>query len=346
MKKIVTLVLLTVLVLSIAGCGKKEDKVVLNVFNWGDYIEEEVLAEFEEETGIQINYETFDTNEAMYTKVKQGGTNYDVCFPSDYMIEKMISEDMLYEIDLKNISNFDQVIDRFKNLEFDPENKYSIPYLWGTVGIIYNKTVVDEPVDSWGIFWNEKYEKQMLMIDSQRDTFMVAQKLLGNSMNDSSLEVMEAAKQKLIEQKPLVLAYVGDNVKDMMINEEAAIATAWSGEALMMMESNENLQYVVPKEGTNMWFDNMVIPKNSEHKKEAEMFINFMTRPEVAFKNADYIGYSTTNSGAYEMMDEEVQNNEVSYPSAEVLEECEVYIDLGPEYIENLDRAWTELKAN
>lgn len=346
MKKIILWMLMAVLAISFAGCGQKEDEVVLNVFNWGDYIDETVISEFEEETGIAVNYETYDTNEAMYTKVKQGGTNYDVCFPSDYMIEKMISEDMLYEIDLNNLSQFDQVMDRFKNLAFDPQNKYSVPYLWGTVGVLYNTKVVEEPVDSWDVFWNEKYAGEILMIDSQRDTFMVAQKLLGYSMNDASEEAMETAKAKLIEQKPLVLAYVGDNVKDMMINEEAALAVVWSGEAPLMMESNENLNFVVPEEGTNMWFDNMVIPKTSEHPQEAEMFIDFMTRPEIALKNAEYIGYSTTNIGAYEMLPEEVKNNPVSYPSDAILEACEVYIDLGPDYIERLDRAWTELKAN
>ena len=346
MKKTSVVLVVIMVMISLSGCGKKSDHVVLNVFNWGDYIDDTVIEAFEIESGIQVNYETFDTNEAMYTKVKQGGTNYDVCFPSDYMIEKMISEDMLYEIDHSKLTNLHQLMPSFKNLAFDPNNTYSIPYLWGTVGILYNSKTVTESVDSWSVLWNDNYKSEILMIDSQRDTFMVAQKLLGYSMNNDTAEVMEAAKEKLIEQKPLVLAYVGDNVKDMMINEEASLAVVWSGEAMLMQESNENLEFVVPKEGTNMWFDNMIIPKSSEHKSEAEQFINFMLKPEIALKNAEYIGYSTTNIGAYDLLEESVRNNEVAYPKQKVLDQCEVYIDLGAEYIQRLDRAWTELKAN
>ncbi|EOC99919.1 ABC transporter substrate-binding protein [Caldisalinibacter kiritimatiensis] len=347
MIKVFRRILLIVLVLGIlvasSGCG--ENKPVLNVYNWGDYIDESVLNDFEEEYGIKVNYETYATNEDMYVKIKSGGNNYDVAFPSDYMIEKMIKEDMLMKIDMNNIPNYKYIDDKFKNLDFDPNNEYSVPYMWGTVGILYNKKVVDEKVDSWDILWNEKYKKQILMLDSQRDSIAVALKKLGYSLNTKNVEELEEAKQELIKQKPLVLAYVGDEVKDMMVGEEAALAVVWSGDAIAMMEENENLEYVVPKEGSNLWFDNMVIPKTCKHKKEAELFINFMTRPQIALRNTQYIGYSTTNEETWKMLDKQIRENLVAYPDEEDIEGCEVFLDPG-EFIKEYDRVWTEVKVH
>lgn len=337
--------LMTLVMIFSAGCSAKTDQVTLNVYNWGDYIDETVLKQFEEETKIKIVYDTYDRNEDMYIKLKNGGTSYDICVPSDYMIEKMLKEDMLEEIDLANVPNYKYIMEQSKNLSFDPENKYSVPYLWGTIGIVYNTKEVKDPVDSWNILWDEKYKGKILMMDSPRDAFMVAQKKLGISMNTDQAKDIEAAKLELAAQKPLVLAYVNDSVKDMMINEEAAMAVAWSGEAIFMMDNNENLAYAVPKEGTNMWFDNVVIPKGAPHKKEAEMFIDFLCRPDIALKNAVYIGYSTPNQGAFDMMDESVKQNKVVYPDQEIVKQCEVYKDLGTDYVEMLDRAWTEVKA-
>ncbi|MTI67220.1 MAG: spermidine/putrescine ABC transporter substrate-binding protein [Firmicutes bacterium] len=342
-KKIIASFLVIVILLLFTGC-KGEDKVTLNVFNWGDYIDETVISEFEKEFGINVNYETFATNEDMYVKIKQGATNYDVAFPSDYMIEKMIKEDMLKEIDLGNIDNFKYIDGQFKNLAFDPENKYSIPYMWGTVGILYNTKVVKEPVKSWDILWDEKYKNQILMLDSQRDSIAVALKKLGYSMNTRDTKKLKEAKEELIKQKPLVLAYVVDEVKGMMIGEEAALAVVWSGDAITMMKENENLEYAIPKEGTNLWFDNMVIPKTSKHKKEAEIFINFLTRPEISLKNTNYIGYSTTNSETVKMLSKEIQNNKVAYPDKEDIKDSEVFLDPG-NFIKEYDKIWTEVKA-
>jgi len=340
------LILLTLLVMALGtGCGGGGDKPVLNVYNWGDYIDEEVLRQFEEETGISIVYDTYDRNEDMYIKLKTGGTPYDVCVPSDYMIEKMIREEMLAEINLANVPNYKSVMERFKGLSFDPENKYSVPYLWGTIGIVYNTEVVTAPVDSWSVLWDPQYSGKILMMDSPRDAFMVAQKKLGISMNSAAPEDIERAKGELIAQKPLVLAYVNDSVKDMMINDEAALAVAWSGEAIYMLENNEKLAYAVPKEGTNMWFDNLVIPKDAPNKEAAEKFIDFLCRPDIALKNAQYIGYSTPNQGAYDLMEESVRQNTVVYPDEAVVGQSEVYKDLGPAYVEMLDRAWTEVKV-
>lgn len=340
------LILLALLVMALAtGCGGGGDKPVLNVYNWGDYIDEEVLQQFEEETGISIVYDTYDRNEDMYIKLKTGGTPYDVCVPSDYMIEKMIKEDMLAEINLANVPNYASIMDRFKGLPFDPDNKYSVPYLWGTIGIVYNTEEVKTPADTWSVLWDPQYGGKILMMDSPRDAFMVAQKKLGISMNSAAPEDIERAKSELIAQKPLVLAYVNDSVKDMMINDEAALAVAWSGEAIYMLENNEKLAYAVPKEGTNMWFDNLVIPKDAPNKEAAEKFIDFLCRPDIALKNAQYIGYSTPNQGAYDLMEVSVRQNAVVYPDETVVGQSEVYKDLGPEYVEMLDRAWTEVKV-
>lgn len=275
--------LIGIMMFSLSGCGKGKD--TLNVYNWGDYIDESVIKEFEKEYNVKVNYETFATNEDMYVKIKKGGTDYDVLVPSDYMITKMINENMLEKIDMNNIPNYKDIPSKFKNLAFDPKNEYSVPYMWGTVGIIYNTKLIKDNIDSWDALWNPKYKGQILMVDSQRDAIAVALKKLGYSMNTTNKAELEKAKQELIKQKPLVHAYVGDEVKDLMTDEEGAIAVVWSGDAVTMMKNNKNLRYVIPKEGSNLWFDNMVIPKGSKHKKEAEMFINFMTRPDIALKN-------------------------------------------------------------
>ena len=334
--------LIDIMMFSLSGCGK--GKNTLNVYNWGDYIDESVIKEFEKEYNIKVNYETFATNEDMYVKIKKGGTDYDVLVPSDYMITKMINENMLEKIDMNNIPNYKDIPSKFKNLAFDPKNEYSVPYMWGTVGIIYNTKLIKDNIDSWDALWNPKYKGQILMVDSQRDAIAVALKKLGYSMNTTNKAELEKAKQELIKQKPLVHAYVGDEVKDLMTDEEGAMAVVWSGDAVTMMKNNKNLRYVIPKEGSNLWFDNMVIPKGSKHKKEAEMFINFMTRPDIALKNVRYIGYSTPNTKTLEMMTPEERNNKTAYPEDAKIKKCDVFVDLG-DFIKEYDRAWTEIKA-
>ena len=284
--KLVLLVLLLVIVVAASGCGDSRPKI--NVYNWGDYIDKSVIDDFEEEFNIKVNYSMFSTNEDLYVKLKQGGSSYDVVFPSDYMIEKMIREDMLTKLDKNNIPNLQNVDEKFFNLDFDPSNDYSVPYMWGTVGIIYNKTMVDDVVDSWDILWNEKYEGQIFMLNSQRDTLAVALLKLGYSMNTRNINELEEAKQELIKQRPLVEAYLGDEVKDAMVGGEAAFAVVWSGDAVAMIRDNPDLEYVIPKEGTNLWFDSMVIPSTAKNKEGAEAFINFMSRPDIAARNTDY----------------------------------------------------------
>ena len=330
-------------VMLLSGCGQS-DRVTLKVYNWGDYIDKSVIADFEKEHNIKVIYTTFSTNEDMYVSLKSGGSTYDVVIPSEYMISRMINEDMLHKINMENIPNYKYIDDKFKSLAFDPNNEYSVPYMWGTLGIVYNKTMVDDPVDSWEILWNEKYARQILMLDSQRDSIGLTLKMLGYSMNTKDLDELEQAKQKLMDQKPLVLAYVGDEVKDKMVGGEAALAVVWSGDAVAMKWENPDLEYVIPKEGGNLWFDSAVIPKVSQHKEEAELFINYLCETEVAFRNTDYIGYSTPHVEAMKMLDQDLLDDSTAYPSDEEIEDCEVFEDLS-DTLEIYDRIWTEIKA-
>ncbi len=345
MKKIIILVMVMVLTTVLFTACAQEDKVVLNVYNWGDYIDEDIFEMFEEETGIEINYETYATNEEMYTKIKKGGTKYDLAIPSEYMIEKMIREEMLETIDLSKIPNFKNIDDDFKNLSFDPDNAYSVPYFWGTVGIIYNTELIEEPINSWDVLWDEKYAGQFTMMDSQRDSIMVALKKLGYSMNTKNLDELEEAKQLLIEQKPMVLAYVGDNVKDMLISGEAAMAVVWSGEASAVIQEYDEFEYVLPVEGSNKWFDNIVIPKGAKNIDAAHQFIDFLCRPDIGFLNADYVGYSTVNTETLKLIDPSLMGTTYAYPKDEWIENYEIFNDPG-DFILEYDRIWTEVKAN
>ncbi len=345
MKKLksIALILIVVSILIVAtGCG--ENKPKLNVYNWGDYIDIEVLDQFEEEYGIEVVYDTYATNEDLYVKLKQGGSSYDVIFPSDYMIERMIREDLLVKINKDNIPNFEKVGDAFLNLDYDPKNEYAVPYMWGTVGIIYNKTKVSEPLDIWADLWDPQYEGQIVMYNSQRDSLAVALLKLGYSINTRNIDELERAKEELIAQKPLVKAYMGDEIKGAIVSGEADIAVVYSGDAVTMIADNPDLEYVIPKEGTNLWFDAMVIPKSTQNQEAAEKFIDFMTRPEIAAKNAEYIGYSSPIPEAVELLPEEVKNDPTAYPGDEVLENTEVFSD-PMDIIKEYDRIWTEVTS-
>lgn len=322
------------------------EKVV--VYNWGDYIDPEVLTMFEEETGIDVVYEEYETNEIMYPKVQSGAIAYDVVCPSDYMVQRMIENDLLAEIDYNNIPNLKYIDDIYMEMskQYDPENKYSVPYLWGTVGILYNKKMVDEPVDSWSILWDEKYTDSILMQDSVRDAFAVALKSLGYSLNSTDLDELEAAKQLLIEQKPLVQAYVIDQVRDKMIGNEAALGVIYSGEALYCQKENPDLEYVIPKEGSNLWIDALVIPKNAQNKKNAEAFINYLCRPDIAKMNFDYITYSIPNSAGRELIeDASMRESNIAFPDISQLKNCETFNFLGDENEIIYNKLWREIKS-
>ncbi len=352
MKKLLcsTLALCAALSTVLTGCGSSDsgENGEVIVYNWGEYIDPETITMFEEETGIKVVYDEFETNEVMYPKVEAGATAYDVICPSDYMIQKMIDNDLLAEINFDNIPNAKNIGRQYfdQSREFDPENKYSVPYCFGTVGILYNKTMVDEPVDSWSVLWDEKYADNILMQDSVRDAFMVALKLNGCSMNTLDKAELEAAKNALIDQKPLVQAYVIDQVRDKMIGGEAAIGVIYSGEAIYTQRENPDLAYVIPKEGTNVWIDSWVIPENAPNKENAESFINFMCREDIALMNFEYITYSTPNTAAQALIeDEDIRNSKIAFPDLSQYENLETFQYLGTEGDELYNDLWKEVKA-
>ena len=272
--------------------------VTINVYNWGEYISNgtegslDVNAEFTRRTGIEVNYTTFDSNESLYSKLAGGGASYDVIVPSDYMISKLMNENMLAELDFSNIPNFEYIDEQFRNPDYDPENKFSVPYTWGTVGLFYNTDYVTEPVTSWSILWDEQYSGKILMFDNPRDAFAIAQERLGFSLNSTDESEWEQAAMLLKEQKPLVQAYVMDQIFDKMESGEAWLAPYYSGDAGTLVENNENIKFIVPEEGTNYFVDAMCIPATAEHKKEAELYINFMCDPEISGANMDFVGYA------------------------------------------------------
>ena len=324
-----------------------DEKVV--VYNWGEYIDPEVLTMFEKETGIDVVYEEFETNEILYPKVSSGAIAYDVVCPSDYMIQRMIENDLLTEINFANSPHIKNIGQQYmdQSRQFDPENKYSVPYCWGTVGILYNKTMVDEPVDSWSILWDPKYKDNILMQDSVRDAFGVTLKYLGYSLNSTDLDELNDAKNLLIEQKPLVQAYVIDQVRDKMIGNEAALGVIYSGEAIYTQKENPNLEYVIPKEGSNIWIDSWVIPKNSEHKENAEKFINFLCRPDIALMNFEYITYSTPNEAARALIeDDDIRNSEIAFPDLSKYDNLETFQYLGTEADQVYGDLWNKVKSS
>lgn len=351
LRKVVPAIMAVVVIAGGIFYNSKEDLSGTNqviVYNWGEYLDPEVITLFEKETGINVVYEEFETNEIMYPKVQSGAIAYDVVCPSDYMIQRMIENDLLAELNFDNIPNVKNIGQEYfrQSRQFDSENKYSVPYCWGTVGILYNKTMVDEPIDSWSVLWDEKYKDNILMQDSVRDAFAVALKYKGHSLNSTDLDELEEAKELLIEQKPLVQAYVIDQVRDKMIGNEAAIGVIYSGEAIYTQLENPNLEYVIPKEGSNVWIDSWVIPKNAKHKENAEAFINFLCRPDIAKMNFDYITYSTPNTAARELIeDPAIRNSKIAFPDASELERCETFQFLGDKNDAIYNKLWREIKS-
>lgn len=342
----------------LSGCSSSEEgNSELYVYNWGEYIDEEVISQFEQETGITVIYDMFETNEEMYPVIEAGGVSYDVVCPSDYMIQKMRENDLLAEINFDNVPNIEQIDPVYIQMSkaFDPENKYSVPYCWGTVGILYNtKRLAElgvEPPKKWADLWDERLSGEILMQDSVRDAFMVALKKNGYSMNSTDEKELQEAKQLLIDQKPLVQAYVIDQVRDKMIGGEAAVGVIYSGEMLYIQEEIANLgldyelEYVLPEEGTNLWLDSWVIPKNAKNKENAEKWIDFLCRPEIAKANFEYITYPTPNKGAFELLDSEIQNNKAVFPDIDSLQNSEVFMYLGDEADAVYNDLWKEVKS-
>lgn len=309
------------------GSGSQSDKLV--IYNWGDYIDPALLKKFTKETGIQVQYETFDSNEAMYTKIKQGGTTYDIAVPSDYTIDKMIKEGLLVKLDKSKLKGMDNIGKEFLGKSFDPKNDYSIPYFWGTVGIVYNDQLIKNPPKHWIDLWRPEYKNQIMLIDGAREMLGIGLTTYGNSVNSKNMSQLTQAEKRLQSLTPNVKAIVADEMKGYMIQGDAGIGVTFSGEASEMLDSNEHLHYVVPSEGSNLWFDNLVLPKTMKHEKEAYAFLNFINEPKNAAQNAEYIGYATPNSKAKAMLPKAIKEDKAFYPTNETIKKLEVYDNLG-----------------
>ncbi|MBQ8297299.1 MAG: spermidine/putrescine ABC transporter substrate-binding protein, partial [Ruminococcus sp.] len=327
----------------------------INVYNWGEYISTgadegtlDVNEEFTKLTGIEVNYTNYATNEELYAKLKSGGADYDIIIPSDYMISKMINEGLIQKLDFENIPNFSYIMDNFRNQAYDPQNEYSVPYTWGTVGIIYDETMIDIPEDEidWNLLWDETYADQILMFDNPRDAFAIAEIYNGHSINTENFDELTAAANKLKEQKSIVQGYVMDEIFDKMGAGDALIAPYYAGDALTIMEENDSLNFVIPQSGTNLFIDAMCIPTSAKQKEAAEMYINFMCEPDIAYANIDYICYSTPHTAAFEMLDDEVKNNPISYPDEEfIANKTTVFVNLSDEASRKMQDLWTEMKS-
>ena len=352
MKKRLTSLLLALVLLFALALPAFAAREEITVYNWGQYISDgtddslDVIAAFEEETGIHVNYITFDSNESMYTKLKTGGASYDVIIPSDYMIAKLIEEDMLEPLDFSNIPNYVGIDGAFRDQAYDPENTYSVPYTWGTVGLIYNRQYVsDEDAQSWSCLWNSKYAGKILMFDNPRDAFAIAESILGYSLNTTDAAELRQCADLLAQQKPVLQAYVMDQIFDKMQRGEAWIAPYYAGDYLTMVEENPDLGFSHPQEGFNIFIDAMCIPKGCQNKAGAEAFINFLCRPDISAANLDYIGYSTPISAAKEYMDEEVISSPVSYPDDETLARSESFSALPIEATQTMNDLWLTVKT-
>ena len=334
-----------IITMAFTGCSKDSSKEI-SFFNYGENIDEETVKEFEKAYGIKVNIETFDDMETMYQKVSSGGVKYDVILVSDALMPRMIDQQLIQQINKENIPNIAQMDEEYLNLNIDPGNNYSVPYMFGTVGLIYNKDVVTEEVDSWDILWNEKYKDRIFMFDTYRDTLGAALKKLNYSLNTTNPEELKKAEELLIKQREIVNPIYGvDNGTVMIPAGESDINMIWSGEGLNLQDEYPNLVYVVPKEGANFWIDSLCIPANAENVEGAEKFINFVSDKESALRIADEIGYTTPNKEARMEQPEEIRNNPNAYMPKEIMDRCEIYEDLSPEVKKMYDEAWIRIKS-
>ncbi|MGL5652035.1 MAG: ABC transporter substrate-binding protein [Paraclostridium sp.] len=350
MKKIFKLLSLSICILLIGaffvGCSKDSSEQI-SFLNYGENIDKETVKEFEKKYGIKVNVETFDDMETMYQKISKGGVKYDVILVSDALMPRMIKKGLIQELNKDNIPNISQMDKDYLNLQIDPGNKYSVPYMFGTVGIIYNKDVVKEKVDSWDILWDEKYKDKVFMFDTYRDTMGAALKKLGYSLNSKNPKEIEEAKELLIKQRETVNPIYGvDNGTTMIPSGESDINMIWSGEGLNLQDENPNLVYVVPKEGANFWIDSLCIPKNAENVEGAEKFINFVSDKESALRIADEIGYTTPNKEARLAQSDNVKNNPNAYMPKEIMDRCEIYEDFPMDVKKIYDNAWVNIKSD
>ena len=339
MKKLLSMALAAIMAISLTGCATTS-KEKLKVYNWGAYIDKSTIRDFEKEYNVKVIYDTFEQNEDLYIKVAKSDVSYDVVCPSDYMIDRLIQEGYLAKLDKDKLTNFSELAPEYLAPTYDKNNDYSIPYMVGTLGILYNKKLVNQPPTSWLDLWDEEYSGEILMWNSMRDTMGVAAKTLGFSMNTEKEEELQAIKEKLIAQKPLVQAYAGDEMKDKMIAGEAAMAVMYSGDSVEACAENEDLEYVIPKEGTNKWVDGWVILENSQAKDLAHKFIDFMCRPEIATRNMEYIGYTSAIRAAWENF----PDNHIMFPTAAELANSEAYLH-SPTIVDRYTSIWLEIRS-
>lgn len=345
---VIVCALLFVVTDQMQSSGSTGSKDTLTIYNWGEYIDPDLIKKFEKETGINVTYETFDSNEAMLTKVQQGGSAYDIAVPSEYTIESMKEANLLIPIDHSLVPNLKNINADFLDLPFDLGNEYSIPYFWGTVGIVYNPSLIEDHLtfESWDDLWDESLKRKVFLVDGSREVIGMGLNAIGQSLNVKDDALLREATDKLITLSPNVKAIIGDEITPLMINNEASVALTFSGQAADMLWENEELDFAVPEEGSNLWFDNMVIPKTSKNVAGAHKFINFMLDPENAAQNADYVGYSTPNEAAWALMDEEVIADERFYPDHEQREKLEVYENLGLEWLGKYNEYFLEFKMS
>lgn len=334
---------LCIVLVVLTGCGKEQTQT-LSILNYDIYMDKSLLNEFEIEHGVKIKYDTYSTPEEMYIKAKAGASNYDLIISGEYMIERMIGEGMINKLNFDNIPNYKYIDETFKNQPYDPTNEYAVPYFWGTLGILYNKNTVDASSNSWSMLWDENHSQRIIMMDSQRDSFAAALKLLGYSLNTVNEKELDEAKDLLIKQRPLIMTYITDGAPDIMVNEEADMALVWSGEAVSAMSENENLDFVIPKEGSNIWIDAMFVPTTSKNQELAEKFIDFLCTTEATLRNIDEVWYSTVHTEAIKEVDEELLNNPAFDIPAEDIAKMEMFRD-PKEFIDLYTERWTEMTA-
>ena len=326
----------------------------LYVYNWSYYVAEDTIPNFEKEFGVKVVYDNYSSNEELLAKLQAGATGYDLIFPSDYMVGIMRSEGLLEELDsrfdefeekqMSNIPNFENIEKRFTKLPFDPENKYSIPYLWGTTGIGFNTEKVDDQVDTWSILWNEKYKGRISMLDDVRGLANAALKLLGYGINTTDPKEIEAAKQQLIKQKPLVKFYSSDTYIDFLKSGDIWLCQGYSGDVFQVMKENKSVKYAIPREGSDIWIDNICVPRGAKSKYTAEVFINYLLRPEVAAGISNFTWYANPNEASHKFIKPEIMENPAIYPTKEVLNRCEFQKDVG-EATELYEQLYNEVKS-
>lgn len=345
LKKVSTVAITLVMSLSIfSGCSSGKTTTI-NVLNYGENIGEGLIEEFEEEYDVKVNYKTFDEMEEMYIEVASGKAEYDAVLVSDYMADRMIQEGLLQKLNKDNIENLNNMSENDLGQSYDINNDYTVPFMNGSVGIIYNKDVVKEDVNSWDIMWNDNYNKQIFVLDSQRDAIGMALKKLGYSLNSTDINELNEAKETLIDQRALSLTWGSDEVQDLVISGEVAIAMIWSGEGLNLAAEHENLEYIIPKEGANYWIDSWAIPYNAKEKEMSEKFINFVSGKDEAFRTADEIGYTSPNKLTIQMQDDEIKNNKYAYLDEEMIEKVESYKYLTQDELKLYDEVWTKVKT-